>query len=128
MAKDAAVDMIDVGKGKLQEGMAAVIEETNNIKVILQTSGYHIIDISVTISVPPRAKLLIEDTGSGKEKLTELMASEGPTLSKVQTTMIRAMLKTYELADITEEYGYKFGRFNLTITIPPQVTVHLNPE
>lgn len=36
MAKDAAVDMIDVGKGKLQEGMAAVIEETNNIKVILQ--------------------------------------------------------------------------------------------
>lgn len=56
------------------------------------------------------------------------MASEGPTLSKVQTTMIRAILKTYELADITEEYGYKFGRFNLTITIPPQVTVHLNPE
>ncbi|HEY44409.1 MAG TPA: hypothetical protein G4O11_10545 [Anaerolineae bacterium] len=124
-AKDTAADIIDVGKGKLQEGMATVIEETNNIKTILQNSGYCIIDISVTISVPPKAILLFEDTGSGKEKLTELLESEGSTLSKMQTAMIKTMLKTYDLVKITEEHGYRFGKFNLTVTIPPQVTVHL---
>lgn len=125
MAKDAAVDMIDVGKGKLQEGMVIVIEETNKIITILQNSGFRIIDINVTISLPPRAKLIIEDRGEGEDKLSQLLESEEQTLSKTQTAMIKALLKTYDLASVTEGYGYKFRKFDLSVSIPPQVTIHL---
>lgn len=128
MAKDAAVDMIDVGKGKLQEGMVIVIEETNKIIAILQNCGFRIIDINVTISVPPRAKLIIQDKGDGKDNLSKLLGSEEHTLSKTQTAMIKALLKTYDLASITEGYGYKFGKFVLSVSIPPQVTIHLVSE
>lgn len=128
MAKDAAVDMIDVGKGKLQEGMATVIEETNKIIIILQNSGFRIIDINVTVSLPPRAKLIIEDMGDGKDKLSQLLESEEQSLSKTQTTMIKALLKTYDLSSITERYGYQFRRFVLSVSIPPQVTIHLVAE
>jgi hypothetical protein len=125
MAKDAAVDMIDVGKGKLHEGMVIVIEETNKIIAILQNSGFRIIDINVTISLPPRAKLIIEDRGEGEDKLSQLLESEEQTLSKTQTAMIKALLKTYDLASVTEGYGYKFGKFDLSVSIPPQITIHL---
>ena len=124
-AKDAAVDMIDIGKGKLQEGMATVIEETNKIITILQNSGFRIIDINVTVSIPPTAKLIIEDKGEGKNKLSRLLESEIQSLSKTQTTMIKALLKSYDLSGITEGYGYKFGKFVLSVSIPPQVTIHL---
>ncbi len=123
--KDAAVDMIDVGKDKLHEGMVMVIEETNKMMTILQNSGFRIMDISMSISLPPKAKLVIEDMGDGEEKLSKLMESEEQTLSKVQTGMIKALLRTYDLTGITEEYGYKFGKFQLTVSIPPQVTIHL---
>ena len=125
MAKDAAVNMIDVGKGKLQEGMVIVIEETNKIITILQNCGFRIIDVNVTITLPPIAKLIIEDKGDGKDNLSQLLESEGQTLSKTQTTMIKALLKTYDLSGITEGYGYKFGKFVLSVSIPPQVTIHL---
>ena len=124
-AKEAAVDMIDVGKGKLHEGMVVVIEETNKIITILQNSGFRIIDINVTISLPPTAKLIIEDKGDGEIKLSQLLESDEQTLSKTQTAMIKALLKTYDLANVTDGYGYKFGKFVLSVSIPPQVTIHL---
>jgi hypothetical protein len=125
LAKDATVDIIEAGRDKLQEGMAMVIEETNKIITILQSSGFQIIDINVTVSIPPRAKLIIEDMGDGKNKLSQLLESKGQTLSKTQKTMIKALLKTYDLSSITERYGYQFGRFVLSVSIPPQVTIHL---
>jgi hypothetical protein len=125
LAKDATVDIIEAGRDKLQEGMAMVIEETNKIITILQNSGFQIIDINVTVSIPPRAKLIIEDMGDGKNKLSQLLESEGQILSKIQKTMIKALLKTYELSSITDRYGYKFRRFVLSVSIPPQVTIHL---
>lgn len=125
LAKDAAVDIIDAGKGKLQEGLVKVIEETNKIIAILQNSGFRIIDINVTISIPPTAKLIIEDKGDGENNLSQLLESDEQTLSKSQTAMIKALLKTYDLAGITEGYGYKFGKFVITVSIPPQVTIHL---
>ena len=125
LAKDAVVDIIDAGKGKLQEGLIKVIEETNKIIAILQNSGFRIIDINVTVSIPPTAKLIIEDKGDGEINLSQLLDSDEKTLSKTQTAMIKALLKTYDLASVTEEYGYKFGKFVLTVSIPPQVTIHL---
>jgi hypothetical protein len=125
LAKDAAVDIIDAGKGKLQEGLVKVIEETNKIITILQNSGFRIIDINVTVSIPPTAKLIIEDKGDGENKLSQLLESDEQKLSKTQTAMIKALLKTYDLASVTEGYGYKFGKFVLSVSIPPQVTIHL---
>jgi len=124
-AKKTADDSLAIGKEKLQKGMATVIEETNNLKVILQNSGYRIVDISVTVSVPPRAKLAIEDMGKGKEKLTQLLSDEGSNLSKTQTVIIKTILKAYDLTHVTKQHGYMFGKLDLTLSLPPQVTVHL---
>jgi|GEM_PF-3782026 len=125
LAKDAAVDMLDVGKDKLHEGMVTLIDETKQIMTILQNSGFRIIDVSVTISIPPRARMIIEDMGDGKDRLSKLIESEDQILSKTQTAMIKTLLKTYDLASITEGYGYKFAKFEFSVSIPPQVTVHL---
>lgn len=127
-AKKTADDSLAIGKEKLQKGMTTVIEETNNLKVILQESGYRVVDISVTVSVPPRAKLTIEDKGRGKEKLTQLLSDEGSNLSKTQTVVIKTILKAYDLTHVTQQYGYVFGKLDLTLSLPPQVTVHLSSD
>ena len=127
-AKMTADDSLAIGKEKLQKGMATVIEETNNLKIILQNSGYRVVDISVTVSVPPRAKLVIEDMGRGMEKLTQLLSDEDSNLSKTQTVIIKAIIKAYDLANVTQQYGYSFGKLDLTLSLPPQVTVHLAPD
>ena len=127
-AKKTADDSLAIGKEKLQKGMATMIEETNNLKVILQNSGYRVVDISVTVSIPPQAKLAIEDKGRGKEKLTQLLSDEGSNLSKTQTVIIKTILKAYDLTHVTKQYGYTFGKLDLTLSLPPQVTVHLAPD
>ena len=127
-AKKTADDSLAIGKEKLHKGMATVIEETNNLKVILQNSGYRIVDISVTVSVPPRAKMTIEDKGRGKDELTQLLSDENSNLSKTQTVIIKTILKAYDLAHVTQGYGYVFGKLDLTLSLPPQVTVHLSSD
>ena len=124
-AKDTTGTWIVSGKEKLQEGVASAAEETYKLIDILKRSGYNIGNMTITIAVNPKIKLRIEDRGSGKDNLTKIVDSEDTKLSKLQLGTINTLLAAYNLTDITTEHGYEFGYFDLTLSIPPQVTVHL---
>ncbi len=85
------------GRKKIQAGVMSAVEETYKLIDILKSSGFNIGNMTITIS----------------------------ELSKLQLGNINALLAAYNLTDITTEHGYAFGYFDLSLSIPPQVTVHL---
>lgn len=34
------------------------------------------------------------------------------------------MIKAHELAEVTSRYGYTFCKYDVTMTVPPKVTIH----
>jgi len=124
-AKDTTGIWIASGKEKLQEGITSATEETNRLIAVLKKSGFNIGNMTITIAANPKINLRVEDKGSGKKNLIKIVEKEESELSKLQLGTINALLMAYNLTDITSEHGYKFGHFDLLLTLPPQVTVHL---
>lgn len=125
-AADTTATWIDSGKEKLQEGVASAAEETNKLIDILKNSGYKIGDMAFTLAAAPKIRLKIADTGKGRKNLEKLAADEGTELSRIQSTVIQALLTAYTLTDKLSGQGYTLDQFDLLLTIPPQVTVYFN--
>lgn len=70
VAKDSAVDWIDSGKVKLQEGMTSATEETNKLLTILKESGFTIGDMTINISATPRSNSVLKIRGAGETTFT----------------------------------------------------------
>ena len=49
-------------------------------------------------------------------------------MTTLQKAFLRSLLKANELAQISDKYGYYFGEYELAISLPPRVTVHLVPK
>lgn len=127
-AKDTTGIWIASGREKLQEGIASATEETNKLITVLKKSGYNIDNMTITIATNPKINLRVEDKGSGKKNLLKIVEKDESELSKLQLGTISALLMAYNLTEITSEHGYKFGHFDILLTIPPQVTVHLEAD
>ena len=125
--KETSQNIANISKEKMQTGVNTAIDETQALIVILQKCGYIVGDLAMTLSVPPEIELTLQDVGGGQKNLAKLMEEEGDTLSKFQSAILRGMLKTYDILKTTEKHGYTFGEFDVAVTFPPRVTVHLLP-
>jgi len=91
-------------------------------------SGFVVGEIEVTLSLPPEFTVMIQYTGEEKKSLEKTLAEEADTMTSLQKTFLRSLLKANELAQISDKYGYCFGQYELAISLPPRVTVHLVPK
>jgi hypothetical protein len=127
-AADTTATWIDSGKGKIQAGVAAAVEETYKLIDILRSSGFKLGDMVFTFAATPKIKVKIEDAGKGRKNLEKLAESEDSELSRIQSTVINALLAAYILTEKLSGEGYTINQFDLFLTIPPQVTVYLNKD
>jgi hypothetical protein len=73
----------------------------------------------------------IEQTGQGKKTLEQILAEDKEKtsaenkLSDLQKAVLNSMVKANDLAQITNKYGYTFKRYEVTLSTPPSVTIHL---
>jgi hypothetical protein len=126
--KDSAEKISVLGKEKLQETVEGILSEINGLKPVLLNSGFVVGEIKVTLSLPPEFTVFIENTGQEKKSLEKTLAEEADTMTSLQKTFLRSLLKANELAQISDKYGYRFGKYELAISLPPRVTVRLVPK
>jgi hypothetical protein len=127
-AADTTAGLIDSGKEKLQEGMASAAEETTKLIDILKKSGFKLGDMALTFAAAPKIRLKIKDSGKGRKNLEKLVEDENIELSRIQSTVIHALLTAYTLTDKLSGQGYTLDQFDLLLSIPPQVTVYLDAD
>jgi hypothetical protein len=127
-AADTTATWIDSGKEKLQEGMASAADETTKLIDILKRSGFKLGDMAFTFAAVPKIRLKIEDSGKGRKNLEKLAEDENTELSRIQSTVIQALLAAYNLTEKLSGQGYKLDQFDLLLSIPPQVTVYLDAD
>ena len=126
--KDSAEKISVLGKEKLQETVEAILSEINGLKPVLMNSGFVVGEIEVTLSLPPEFTVFIQYTGEAKKSLEKALPEEADTMTNLQKTFSRSLLKANEVAQISDKYSYLFGEYELAISLPPRVTVHLVPK
>lgn len=126
--KDSAEKISVLGKEKLQETVEGILSEINGLKPILLNGGFVVSEIEVTLSLPPEFTVIIQYTGEEKKSLETTLVEDADTMTSLQKAFLRSLLKANELAQISDKYGYCFGEYELAISLPPRVTVHLVPK
>ena len=123
--KDSTERIVHHSREKLAEATEALLKEMEGLIPILLECGFVVGDISLTLSMPPRFALKIVQTGRGKMSLEQILTNRADSITRTQTMFLSALIKANELAEITQKHGYVFEEYELTMTLPPQVTVHL---
>ncbi len=129
--RETTEQAIDVGKEKLRDLSLSLLGEINGLAPILTECGFIIGDINLTLPFPPEIKMSVEQTGEGEKTLEQILAEdnekaeEEPRLTTLQKTILNSMVKANELAQLTDSYGYTFKRYDIALTTPPKVTIHL---
>ena len=128
VAEKAAVlagEAWDVGRAKLRDLSVQALAELEGLRPILAECGFIIGDVQVTVPLPVEVKVSVEHTEQGKTTLEQILAEPERTLSALQRGVLQAMLHANELAVLTERHGYTFRTYDIALSTPPRVTLHL---
>lgn len=113
------------GKAKLQQTLDNTLREIEGLRPILHQAGFIIRDIMFTITLPPSVKVNIRKVRECADQLNILLADPQSGLNDTQRRVLSLLAKANTLSEVTSKYGYLFGEFDLTMGIPPQLTIHL---
>ena len=123
--RETAGEAWDSGKEKLNGTLETLLKEVNGLKPILADCGFIIGDLNVTFSIPPEIKMTVDHIGKGTTTLEQSLQEAQETLTTLQKMVLKSMIKANELAHVTRRYGYTFSKYDISLSIPPKVTVHL---
>lgn len=123
-AKDAADQLGHVSKEKAQETLERALPEFNGLKPILADCGFIVGDIVFSIPLP-EVLVTLEYIGEGKRTLEQVLADPESGLTDFQKAVLNLLAKANELAEVTIQYGYVFRKYDLAMTFPPRVSIHL---
>ena len=122
--RDRAGELSVLGRERLE----GILSEIDGLKSVLMNSGYVVGGIEVTLSLPPGFTVFVQRTGEEKKSLERALAEEAHTLTSLQKAFLKSLLRADELAQVSDKYGYRFGEYELAVSLPPRVTVHLVPK
>ncbi len=123
--RESASEAWDAGREKLNGTLEALLKEVNGLKPILADCGFIVGDLNVTFTIPPEIKMTVDHIGKGTTTLEQILEEAQETLTALQKMVIKSMIKANELAHITRRYGYTFCKYDIALSLPPKVTVHL---
>ncbi len=113
------------GRAKVQQALDNSLREIESLRPILHQAGFIIRDIMFTITVPPSVKVTIRKVEECAEQLNALLADPQNGLSETQSKVLSLLARANSMSEVTSKYGYLFGEFDLMMSIPPQLTIHL---
>jgi len=122
-------DIFNVSKEKFQSISKQFIGELNGLKPIIKQCGFIIKDINLTFPLPSELKMSIEQTGRGRKSLEDILKEDNEKIdgkmTNSQRTILNLMIKANELATVTNDYGYIFKKYDVTLSATPKITLHL---
>lgn len=123
-AKETAEQLREVSKEKGREALEHALAELNGLKPILADCGFIVGDLVFSIPIP-EVLVTLEYIGGGKQTLEQVLADEESALTDFQKAVLNLLAKANELAEVTSQYGYIFRKYDLAMTFPPKVSIHL---
>ncbi len=123
--KESGGKLAESGKEKAQETLAFLLTELNGLVPILRECGYAVGNLSVTISLPPKLKVVVSQDGKGSKSLETMLVETEESLSKIQVAAMKGLIKAYEFDHTVGKYGYRLGEIELVLSVPPEVTMNL---
>jgi len=123
-AKETAEQLRDVGKEKGREALERALSEFNGLKPILADCGFIVGDIVFSMPIP-EIMVTLEHIDDDKKTLEQVLAEQQTTLTDFQKAALNLLAKANEIAEVTRRYGYTFREYDLAMTIPPRVSIHL---
>jgi vacuolar-type H+-ATPase subunit H len=126
-AMDTTEKLWGAGKDKMQELLPALLEEFQGLKPILADCGFFVYDLEFAIAIPPQFTIYVNHTSKGKKTLEQILEEDKQAnqLTKLQRMALTTLLKANDLSVVTSKYGYRFGQYELVLTLPPQLKIHL---
>ena len=123
--RETAGQWLEISKEKLNLSMEQMLGEMVGLKPILLECGFIVGDINVTLGLPPEIKMTVDQTGQGHLSLQSILEKDDGQLTALQKTVLRSMVRANDMAEVTKNYGYTFRKYDVELTLPPRVTVHL---
>lgn len=123
-AKETAEQLKDVSKEKGRDALEHALSEFNGLKPILADCGFIVGDIVFSMPIP-EVLVTLEHIEGGKETLEQVLADKQVTLTDFQRTALNLLARANEMVEVTNRYGYTFRKYDLDITVPPKVSIHL---
>ena len=124
-AHELGSQLMSEGRVKMHQVLDNTLREIENLRPILHRTGFIICDMEFTITVPPNVKVTISKIRECADELNALLADPENGLNEIQHAVLTLLAKANGMAEVTSKYGYLLGEFELTLTIPPQLTAHL---
>jgi hypothetical protein len=123
-AKETAEQLKDVGKEKGREALDRALAEFAGLKPILADCGFIVGDIVFSMPIP-EILVTLEHVEGGKQTLEQVLAEKHETLTDFQKIALNLLARANEMVEVTNRYGYTFRKYDLDLTVPPKVSIHL---
>jgi len=112
--------------GKATSLLGDGLAEINGLKPVLEKSGFIIGDVFITMSLPPKIGIIVEQKADGVKNLDSL--SDNENLSKLQSAIISSIEKVYKMNEMVENHDHTIGQIEVEMGLPPGIKVHLNSK
>lgn len=123
-AKETAEQLRQVGTDKGRESLTRALAEFNGLKPILAECGFIVGDVVFSMPIP-EVLVTLEYIGEGKKTIEQALTDQETTLTDFQKAALNLLSKANDLAEVTIQYGYVFRKYDLAMTFPPKVSIHL---
>ena len=109
----------------IRKTITKLLDEFDQFAPLLEEVGFIVGDIELRVTIPPALIITLEQAhGNVSERLEQLSDDAVPT--KLQLSVLTLIREAYLLEDIVAAKGHVIGQFELTFSIPPSVSMHLN--
>ena len=112
--------------GKATSLLGDGLAEINGLKPVLEKSGFIIGDVFITMSLPPKIGIIVEQKADGVKDIDSM--SDNENLSKLQSAILSSIQKVYKMNEMVENYDHTIGQIEIEIGLPPGIKIHLNSK
>lgn len=124
-ARELGGQIVQESKTRMQGTLDGALREIENLRPILNQAGFVIGDIMFSITIPPQVRVTLRKFEECAEQLNALLADPDNELNDTQRTVLTLLAKANSLSEVTSKHGYLFSEFDLAMSIPPQLSIHL---
>ena len=112
--------------GKATSLLGDGLAEINGHKPVLEKSGFIIGDVFITMSLPPKIGIIVEQKADGVKDIDSM--SDNENLSKLQSAILSSIQKVYKMNEMVENHDHTIGQIEVEMGLPPGIKVHLNSK
>ena len=106
----------------VQEMTTGITDELNSAMPLINQAGYKVFAIQAQITLPPRVNAIFELDHFVEKSKQEIIlkALEGNTIGKM---VLSSLMQAFELDETISIQNMDLKRINITISLPPAVTL-----